>query len=88
MYSYNSIYLNNEAGAMNERNQLEAKGYSVNTKDLAVHWLCTLEWHGRVESLFGATETEAIKRAALYVGELERNYELQQQRIRCEGCGE
>ena len=73
---------------MNVRRQLEAKGYSVNTRDLAVHWLCTLEWHGRIESLFGATEAEAIKRAALYVEELERNYELQQQRIRCEGCGE
>ncbi len=71
-----------------DREQLEAKGYSVNTKNLAVHWLCTLEWYGRVASLFGATEAEAIKRAAQYVAELEQNYELQQQRIRCEGCGE
>lgn len=72
----------------NQRQSLEAKGYTVGTRYLAVHWMCSLEWHGRVKSFFGATENEAIAQAARYVGDLEENYRQQQQRLRCEGCGE
>ena len=73
---------------MDLRTQLEAKGYDVNTKDLAIHWICTLEWHNRVKSFAGATEATAVQVAARYVAELEQNYLRQQAQMRCEGCGD
>ena len=73
---------------MDQQSQLESKGYEVNTKNLAIHWMCTLEWHGRVESFYGVTKVEAIRLAARYVAELETNYLQQQSRMTCDGCGD
>ena len=73
---------------MVERKLLESKGYDVRTKNVAISWQCTLEWHNQIETFFGVTELEAIRKAVMYVAALERNYEQQQQLLRCEGCGE
>jgi len=73
---------------MDELELLEAKGYEVNTKNLAIHWMCSLEWHGRMESFYGATEADAVRLAARYVTELEKNFQRQQSRMGCEGCGD
>ena len=73
---------------MNEREQLEAKGYRVGTRDLAIEWLCTLEIDNHVDSFFGATEAEAVHHASRHVAQIEQGYEQQQRRLRCEGCGE
>ena len=73
---------------MDERKYLEARGYCVGTKYLAVHWMCSLEWHNQMKSFYGATESEAITLALRYVKQLEESYKQQQDRQRCEGCGE
>ncbi len=73
---------------MYQRDELEEKGYTVSTKNVAISWMCTLEWHNRVATFFGATEAESLKQAGRYVADMERKYLLQQQRLRCEGSGD
>ena len=73
---------------MDNRQRLEAKGYAVGTRNLAIHWLCSLEWRGTVETFFGVTEKEAIAVAARFVEELEADYAQQQKRLLCEECEE
>jgi hypothetical protein len=73
---------------MDDKQRLEAKGYAVGTRDLAMQWLCNLEWHGNVKSFFGSTEKQAISDAARYVESLEASYAQQQCRGLCKECGE
>lgn len=73
---------------MNERELLESKGYDVQVKNLAICWVCTLEWNNQIKAFPGVTEAEAIHRAAQFVAGLEDGYMMQLERLRCEGCGD
>jgi len=67
---------------------LEAKGYNVSARNIGPEWMCSLEWSNTFKTFFGTTETTAISRAVEYVENLEKQFEKQQRRLSCEGCGE
>jgi hypothetical protein len=67
---------------------LEAKGYTVSARNVGLEWMCSLEWCNTFKTFFGTTETVAISKAVEYVENLEKQFEEQQRRLLCEGCGE
>ncbi len=71
---------------MHVRDLLASKGYNVETRNLDMHWLCVLEWHNQIRNFSGASEDEAVQRAARYVAEMEAGFEEQRLRMLCEGC--
>lgn len=73
---------------MYKKLQLERKGYEVSVRAAAENWICELIVDGHSRAFFGATKGESLDRAAEYVDDLEQQYGKQQQRMRCEGCGD
>ena len=67
---------------------LETKGYTVSARNVGLEWMCSLEWSNTFKTFFGTTEAAAISRAVKYVENLEKQFEEQQRRLSCEGCGE
>ena len=67
---------------------LEIKGYTVSARNVGLEWMCSLEWSNTFKTFFGTTETVAITKAVEYVENLEKQFEEQQCRLLCEGCGD
>jgi len=73
---------------MYKKLQLERKGYEISVRAAADNWVCELVVNGHGRIFFGATKGESLDRAVEYVEDLEMQYGKQQQRMRCEGCGD